>query len=70
MRTNSMNVVVTALGAAVSGLGFSLMRREMKSKVGPGLLGFGLAHVTLGLLDMNRPSVDDDSIQLDFDNLD
>ena len=54
MKTNTANIVVTALGAAVSGIGYTLMRRSQRSKLAPGLLGFGLAHVALGALDMNR----------------
>lgn len=48
--------VVTGLGALVSSLGLGAMRRR-KSRLGAGVLGFGLAHVALGLLDMMRPSV-------------
>ncbi|HOB09589.1 MAG: hypothetical protein WAP20_07875 [Limnochordia bacterium] len=54
MKANSANVVVTALGAAVSGIGYTLMRRSPRSRFASGLLGFGLAHVALGMLDMSR----------------
>ena len=53
-------MIVTALGAAVSGVGYGLMRKAAKGRVGSGILGFGLAHVALGVLDMNRPSLDDE----------
>ncbi len=44
-------LIVAGLGAAVSGLGAVLAR---KNKFGAGILGFGLAHVALGLLDSRR----------------
>jgi len=57
MKAKAMTTswVVTGLGALVSSLGFGTMRS--RSKLGAGVLGFGLAHVALGLLDMLRPSV-------------
>jgi hypothetical protein len=45
--------LITGLGTVVSGLG-SLFRRR---RLGAGILGFGLAHVLLGVLDMFRPKV-------------
>lgn len=54
MKSNNTNLLVTALGATVSGLGYGLMRKMTRSQVGAGVLGFGLAHIALGLLDMTR----------------
>jgi len=65
MKNNTTSIAVTALGAAVTGLGYGLMRRNMKSKFAPGLLGFGLAHIALGVLDMSREKLND--IPLPFD---
>ena len=53
MRATTTNLAVTGTGAAVSSIGAFLL----KNKWGAGILGFGLAHVVLGLLDMVRPSV-------------
>ena len=44
------SLVVTGLGAIVSLLGWYLT----PDKWGYGLLGFGLAHIVLGILDMLR----------------
>ncbi|HHT36816.1 MAG: hypothetical protein ACE3NC_05200 [Candidatus Wallacebacter cryptica] len=68
MKPNTTNIVVTALGAAASGIGYSLMRRSRNSKFAPGLLGFGLANVALGVLDMNRGQSDGEiDITLDIE---
>jgi hypothetical protein len=53
LKATTTGLAVTGTGAAVSGLGALLL----KSKWGAGILGFGLAHVVLGLLDMARPTV-------------
>lgn len=53
LKATTTSLAVTGTGAAVSGIGAFLL----KSKWGAGILGFGLAHVVLGLLDMTRPSV-------------
>lgn len=53
MKATTTSWVVTGLGAAVSGVG----AMTLKKKWGAGILGFGLAHVALGLLDLFRPSV-------------
>lgn len=45
--------VVVVLGILVSFIGYSLLPENL----GAGLLGFGLAHVLLGLLDRIRPSL-------------
>ena len=47
MKNNTTSIAVTALGAAVTSLGYGLMRRNMKSKFAPGLLGFGIANILL-----------------------
>jgi len=68
MKANTTNIVVTALGAAVSGIGYSLMRRSQRSRFAPGLFGFGLAHIALGVLDMSREkTVDEVELTLDLE---
>jgi len=62
MKANTTNMIVTALGVAVSGLGYGLMRKSKRSKFAPGLMGFGLAHIALGVLDMAREPQDTDII--------
>ena len=52
-KAATTSLAVTGVGAAVSGVGAFLL----KNKWGAGILGFGLAHVVLGLLDMLRPTV-------------
>jgi hypothetical protein len=46
---------VTGLGAIVTTLGWVL--RPRSRKMSSGIMGFGLAHLVLGLLDMVRPTV-------------
>lgn len=53
MKGTTTSWLVTGLGAVVSGLGATMRR----SRLGAGVIGFGLAHVVLGLLDRLRPSV-------------
>jgi len=55
MDNNAKNTsyIVAGIGIAVTALGWSLL----PSNWGAGILGFGLAHVVLGLLDTQRPSV-------------
>jgi hypothetical protein len=53
MKASTTGLVVAGVGTAVSGLGAALL----KKKWGLGILGFGLAHVVLGLLDMARPTI-------------
>lgn len=53
MQASTTSWAVAGVGAAVSGLGASMI----KKKIGAGILGFGLAHVVLGLLDLARPTV-------------
>lgn len=52
MRGTTTSWVVTGLGAAVTGFGAML-----SGPVRAGVVGFGLAHVILGVGDMFRPSV-------------
>ncbi|HHW12257.1 MAG TPA: hypothetical protein GXX33_04565 [Firmicutes bacterium] len=51
MKSTTTGWIVTGLGAVVSGVGATMRR----SRFGTGLLGFGLAHMVLGILDMVRP---------------
>ncbi len=44
---------VAGLGLAVSALGLKMLPKSL----GAGIIGFGAAHVLLGLLDTQRPSV-------------
>lgn len=53
MKATTTSWVVSGLGAAVSGVG----AMTLKKKWGAGILGFGLAHIALGLLDLLRPTV-------------
>ena len=50
-KTTSWTTV--GVGAVVSAVG----QMMHTSQLGAGILGFGLAHVVLGLLDMARPTV-------------
>lgn len=52
-KAKTTSYSVTGLGIAVSALGWSML----PSKIGAGVLGFGAAHVLLGLLDSRRPTV-------------
>ena len=52
-KAKTTSYSVTGLGVAVSALGWSLL----PSLWGAGILGFGAAHVVLGLLDTQRPAV-------------
>ncbi|HOB21703.1 MAG: hypothetical protein GX766_07390 [Firmicutes bacterium] len=45
--------IVAGTGAVVSALGW----RMLPKKTGAGILGFGLAHVILGLADRLRPTI-------------
>lgn len=51
MKGTTTGWLVTGLGAVVSGLGATMRQ----SRLGTGILGFGLAHVVLGVLDLLRP---------------
>lgn len=53
MNGNTTSWIVTILGAIVSAIGYFMLPGEFAA----GVLGFGLAHIVLGLLDMLRPTV-------------
>lgn len=50
MSPTTTSWTLIAVGALVSGIGYSLL----PGRFGAGLLGFGLAHIMLGILDMFR----------------
>ncbi|MFP4017411.1 MAG: hypothetical protein ACLFUI_10315 [Halanaerobiales bacterium] len=52
-KAKTTSYVVAGVGVAVTALGWSLL----PSLWGAGILGFGAAHVVLGLLDTQRPTV-------------
>jgi hypothetical protein len=52
-KAKTTSWVVAGIGIAVTALGYSLL----PSLWGAGILGFGAAHVVLGLLDTQRPTV-------------
>lgn len=52
-RNNTTSWVVTGLGAAVTTVGAT----ALSGPIAAGAIGFGAAHVVLGVLDMYRPSV-------------
>jgi len=52
MNGKTTSLIVTGVGVVVTGVGY--MTGGM---VGSGIMGFGLVHVVLGILDMFRPSV-------------
>lgn len=56
MKDRTTDWIVAGIGAAVSGIGYA-MRRSKRSRLGTGILGFGLAHVVLGVLDQFRSRV-------------
>lgn len=45
-------LIPTALGTVVTGAGAVLSRRRIAPKIAAGILGFGLAHVVLGSIDL------------------
>jgi len=45
-------VIPTVLGTAVTATGTILKRKEIKPMMAAGMIGFGLAHVVLGAIDM------------------
>lgn len=51
-KGTTTGLAVTGVGLVVAGVG-----KMVGGQVGAGLMGFGLAHVALGLLDMTRPAV-------------
>jgi 1,4-dihydroxy-2-naphthoate octaprenyltransferase len=50
---NTTSWIVTILGVVVTAIGYLMLPGEFAA----GVLGFGLAHIVLGLLDMLRPTV-------------
>ncbi|MDI3546750.1 MAG: hypothetical protein PWR10_402 [Halanaerobiales bacterium] len=52
-KAKTTSWTVAAIGVAVAALGWSLL----PSLWGAGILGFGIAHIILGLLDTQRPTV-------------
>ena len=50
MRDTTTGLIVAGLGAAVAGAGLVMKR----SRVRDGVVGFGIAHIVLGALDMVR----------------
>jgi hypothetical protein len=53
LKASATGWTVAGLGAVVSILG----ALYSKKRWGTGVLGFGLAHVALGLLDLARPTI-------------
>ncbi|QNO13701.1 hypothetical protein HYG86_02480 [Alkalicella caledoniensis] len=52
MGGKTTSYIVAGLGVVVSLIGWYI-----RGELGAGILGFGLAHIVLGLLDTARPSV-------------
>ena len=52
-KATTTSYAVAGLGVAVTALGWSLL----PDLWGAGILGFGLAHIILGLLDTLRPTI-------------
>jgi hypothetical protein len=55
MRIPATSLAVIGLGLVATVFGL----RKLKGNVGAGMIGFGLAHVVLGLLDALRTSAKD-----------
>ena len=53
MEPKTTSWVVVGVGAVVSLIG----QMSRPGELGSGILGFGIAHIVLGLLDMLRPTV-------------
>lgn len=45
-------LIPTVLGTAVTATGAMMKRRDMAPMIAAGIVGFGLAHVVLGAIDM------------------
>ncbi|MGE5545139.1 MAG: asparagine synthase [Bacillota bacterium] len=54
MKRKSVGLKVAGLGALVAALGATIFKR---SKYGRGIIGFGLAHIVLGMLDRMRTGI-------------
>ncbi len=53
MKPTTTSWVVTGLGAAVTTVGATALSGPLAA----GAIGFGVAHMVLGLLDMARPTI-------------
>jgi len=53
MKVSTTSWAVTGLGVIVTGVGAAML----PANLGAGIVGFGLAHVVLGIADMFRPSI-------------
>ncbi len=53
MQPNTTSLVVTGLGVAVTALGATMLQ----GATGYAAMGFGAAHIVLGILDMFRPTI-------------
>jgi len=45
-------LIPTVLGTAVTVTGAMMKRRDMRPMIASGIVGFGLAHIVLGTIDM------------------
>ncbi|KJS86210.1 MAG: hypothetical protein JM58_07275 [Peptococcaceae bacterium BICA1-8] len=52
-KANTTSWVVTGLGAAVTAVGAT----ALSGPAAAGVIGFGAAHIVLGVLDMFRPTI-------------
>ena len=55
-KSTTTSLAVAGTGAVVTGVG-----RMVGGRLGAWISGFGLAHIMLGLLDMTRPTVRENS---------
>ncbi len=53
MEPKTTSWVVVGLGAVVALIG----QMSRPGELGAGILGFGIAHIVLGILDMMRPTI-------------
>ena len=53
MKTNTTSLIVTGLGVAVTAVGATALGGSAASAT----MGFGAAHIVLGVLDMFRPTL-------------
>ena len=51
-KGTTTSLAVAGLGVIVTGVG-----KVVGGQLGAGIMGFGMAHIALGLLDMTRPTV-------------
>ena len=51
MKINE-GMIPTALGAIVTGTGATMLKKKVAPKTAAGVIGFGLAHVVLGSIDL------------------